>query len=163
LDIPSEGSGYERAGHVWYEAAGRILYPELRASIDKPWMWKFAPKGYEGTVFMSPAAAPDANIRISSYAYNEGLYAKANGNRKFSLYFSLSKTVMIADGSGKSHSLTPAYETGYINARHGASSSNAGDGQAVAAYLDGHADVLSSAECAEVNADGENVFWGEEL
>lgn len=159
---PGDGlSNMERAGQVWYEALGRIIYPEIRASNDvRPWMREFMPNGFKGTVFWSPSAEPGSNYRISSYAYNDLLYIRAESNRKYSLVFSPSQTVLLADGSGRTHSLNPTVANGQINARHGASAPHAGDGQAVVAYLDGRAEVLSAEQVARYNDDPQATFWG---
>jgi len=163
VDIPTEGTNYERAGHVWYEAAGRILYPEIRENLEKPWMWRFHPTGYEGTVFMSPAAEPDASSQIPSYGYNDSLYRKAGNSRKLQLFFAPEKTALLGDCSGRTHSLSPDFPDGNLNARHGASAPYAGDGKAVVGYMDGHVEVLDSERCQELNSSPTDAFWGERL
>ncbi|MDP0496570.1 MAG: prepilin-type N-terminal cleavage/methylation domain-containing protein [Verrucomicrobiota bacterium JB024] len=163
-NIPQEGTNYERAGHVWYEATGRILYPGIREAVDslKPWMWRFYPTGYENTVYMSPSAESDHSSIVPSYAYNDTLVGKVGGMRKLALFFSPAETVMLADCSGASHSLSTSSESTQLNARHGASNPYARDGKAIVAYLEGHIQVLTAEECTELNDDPDNVFWGVE-
>ncbi len=159
------GSNYEKANTMWAEAAGRMLYPELRASMPSgiPWMFTDARNstGYRNTVFRSPAAEPDASIRIASYGYNEVLTTRAGGSRRLALIFKPSTTGLIADNSGKTHSLTPNYASGKLNARYGAGAPYASDGRATAVYLDGHVEVLTAAQVKEINGQLSHPFWGE--
>jgi prepilin-type N-terminal cleavage/methylation domain-containing protein/prepilin-type processing-associated H-X9-DG protein len=158
------GSSFERANTMWAEAAGRMLYPELRASLPSgvPWMFQDSrnPKGYAETVFRSPAPEPDASIRIASYGYNELLTPPPGGSRRLGMIFKPSTTGLMADNSGKTHSLTPKYASGKLNARYGAGTPYASDGRATAVYLDGHVEVLTAAQVKEINEQPAHPFWG---
>lgn len=156
---------YDRANTMWAEAAGRVLYPELRASLlsGVPWMFTDSrnPNGYLNTVFRTPAPEPDASMRIASYGYNEVLTLRAGGSRRFGLIFKPSTTGLIADNSGKTHSLTPNYASGKLNARYGAGQPYASDGRATAVYLDGHVEVLTADQVKDINSRLSHPFWGD--
>jgi prepilin-type N-terminal cleavage/methylation domain-containing protein/prepilin-type processing-associated H-X9-DG protein len=159
-------SAYDGANTAWFEGVGRLLYPEIRERLPSGVPWMFGdprtPDGYKGTVFRSPALEPDASIRIASYGYNAVLTARAT-SRRFNLIFKPSTTGLIADNSGKTHSLTPAYATGRLNPRYGASAPHAGDGRATVLFLDGHVEVLDAKTCEEINTKSSHKFWGDKL
>jgi prepilin-type N-terminal cleavage/methylation domain-containing protein len=160
-DIQSGMSSYDRAGMVWFEAIGRLLYPEIRSKSSDPWMWAGRNiKGFEGTIFRSPAAEPDARSNVASYGYNELLYARAGGNRKYSHRYNPAITALIADNSGRTHSLNYGSVNAQVNARHGASAPHASDGKALVVYLDGRTAVLLAEEVLEINSDNNHPFWG---
>jgi prepilin-type N-terminal cleavage/methylation domain-containing protein/prepilin-type processing-associated H-X9-DG protein len=162
-----EMTASDRANTAWYEGLGRLLYPEIRKRLPNGVPWTLGdprnPDGYKGTVFRSPALEPDASIRIASYGYNEVLTARAKPSRRFNLIFKPSTTGLIADNSGKTHSLTPAYATGRLNPRYGASAPHAGDGKATVLFLDGHVEVLDAKTCEEINSKSSHKFWGDKL
>lgn len=158
-------SDYDRANTQWSEAAGRMLYPEIRRSLPAwlPWMWTDArglPTGYLGTVFRTPRPEPDASIRIASYGYNEMLTQPDQSSRRFAQLFHSATTGLIADNSGRTHSLKPGSANARINARYGASQPHASDGRATAVYLDGHVEVLTAEKVKEINDNPAHPFWG---
>lgn len=158
-------SDYDRANTQWSEAAGRLLYPEIRRSLPAgfPWMWSDVrghPTGYSNTVFRTPALEPDASMRIASYGYNEMLTQPDQSVRRFGQMFDAAKTGLIADNSGRTHSLRPTSANARINARYGASQPHASDGRATAVYLDGHVEVLTAQQVREINDNPAHPFWG---
>jgi prepilin-type processing-associated H-X9-DG protein len=76
------------------------------------------------------------------------------------MIFKPSTTGLMADNSGKTHSLTPNYASGKLNARYGAGTPHASDGRATAVYLDGHVEVLTAAQVKEINGQLAHPFWG---
>lgn len=158
-------SDYARANTAWAEAAGRMLYPEIRKSLPAGFPWMFSdvrglPTGYSNTVFRTPALEPDASMRIASYGYNEMLTQPDQSVRRFAQMFDGAKTGLLADNSGRTHSLSPNSANARINARYGASRAHASDGQATAVYLDGHGEVLSAQQVKEINSNPSHPFWG---
>jgi prepilin-type N-terminal cleavage/methylation domain-containing protein/prepilin-type processing-associated H-X9-DG protein len=163
----------DRANTAWYEGVGRLLYPEIRERLPSGVPWMFGdprnPNGYKGTIFWSPAAEPNANIRVASYGFNQMLSA---GNfRKYPLRFRGATTVLAADnnrlsgGSSATHSLHATFGGSQyrINPRYGASRPHEGDGKATVLFLDGHVEVLDALTCEEINSNPNHKFWGDRL
>lgn len=142
-------SAYNRANTAWYEGLVRLLYPEIRARVPRgvPFVRNHPlnPDGYKGTIFWSPATEPDANKTIASYGFNATL--STNNFRKYPLRFRGATTILVADNSGRTHSLSPNWANAHINPRYGASAPHAGDGRATVLFLDGHVEVWDAKTC----------------
>ena len=159
---------------IWYESAGRIIYPELyekSSAAGLPWMWSTSySKGYEGTVFRSPLAENEYNKTIASYGYNYRFQREDDDSSKSSIIsvdvsiHNPSRTVLIGDNSGKTHTLSPDGDAGNtsINARNGASSPFKRDGKAAVVFLDGHVETLTAKQANEYNNKKDSPFWGED-
>ncbi|WOO43061.1 type II secretion system protein [Rubellicoccus peritrichatus] len=149
---------------IWYVAAGKYLYSDrYKASkeANTPWMWgAFAgyERGYKGTVLHSPNREEDYLDHVTSYGYNH-VFKKANATQ-YGLLFNPAKTGMLADNSGKTHILTPSFQTGLINGRNGASEDHANDAKAAVVYLDGHTEMLDQDTVQLINEDSNHPFWG---
>lgn len=164
----------EEIAAVWYEAAGRNIYSDLyqkTSAAGLPWMWgtKYS-NGYEGTVFRSPNAEKGYSKTIASYGYN-GAFQRVDDSTSQTTVISVDpskfnpgRTCLIADNSGKSHTLSPDGDTGNtsINPRNGASGPFKRDGKAVVLYLDGHTDTITAARAKELNSKKDDPFWGVE-
>jgi hypothetical protein len=118
------------------------------------------PTGYLNTVFRTSIPEPDASMRIASYGYNEMLTQPDQTMRRFAQMFNGARTGLIADNSGRTHSLSPKSANARINARYGASRPHASDGLATAIYLDGHGEVLTANQVKEINDNPSHPFWG---
>jgi len=157
---------------VWYEAAGRNIYVDLyqkTSAAGAPWMWStLHSKGYENTVFRSPNAEKGYSRTIASYGYNINFQRQDDSTNQSSIIsvdpsnFNASRTCLIADNSGRTHSLGPDGDAGSasLNARNGASGLFKRDGKAVAVFLDGHVETLSSHRAKQLNNDRNDPFWG---
>lgn len=162
----------EEIAAVWYEAAGRNIYSDLyqkTSAAGLPWMWGTKhSNGYEGTVFRSPNAEKGYNKTIASYGYNTNFQREDNSSTMTTVIsvdpsrFDAGRTCLIADNSGKTHSLGPDGENGNasINARNGASGPFKRDGKALVLFLDGHVETLTSERAKELNRKAEDPFWG---
>jgi prepilin-type N-terminal cleavage/methylation domain-containing protein/prepilin-type processing-associated H-X9-DG protein len=159
---------------VWYEAAGRNIYSDLfqrTSGANLPWMWgtKYS-NGYEDTVFRSPNAEKGYSKTIASYGYNSKFQRIDDSTSQTTVIsvdpskFNAAKTCLVADNSGKTHSLSPAGDEGSasLNARNGASGSFKRDGKAVVLFLDGHSETLTAARARELNNTKDDPFWGVE-
>lgn len=159
---------------VWYEAAGRSIYPDLyekSSAAGQPWMWgtKFS-NGYEGTVFRSPNAEKGYSKTIASYGYNYNLQRTDDDTSKTTVIsvdisnYNASRTVLLGDNSGRTHTLSPDGDNGNasINARNGASGLFKRDGNAVVAFMDGHVKTLTARQAREHNNRKNSPFWGSE-
>lgn len=157
---------------IWYEAAGRNIYSDLyqkTSAAGLPWMWgsKFA-NGYEQTVFRSPNVENGYSRTIASYGYNSAFQRTDDPSMQTTVIsvdpsrFNASKTGLIADNSGKTHSLSADGDAGNasINARNGASGPFKRDGKATVAFLDGHVELISYHRARQINNDRNNPFWG---
>jgi prepilin-type N-terminal cleavage/methylation domain-containing protein/prepilin-type processing-associated H-X9-DG protein len=158
-------SNYERANTAWFEGLFRLLYPEIRARLGPsgPYMRNHPlnPNGYKGTIFWSPASEPGADKAIASYGFNATL--STNNFRKYPLRFRGATTILVADNSGKTHSLSPEWANAHINPRYGASAPHAGDGRATVLFLDGHVEVWDGKTCEEINSNKSHKLWGDRL
>jgi prepilin-type N-terminal cleavage/methylation domain-containing protein/prepilin-type processing-associated H-X9-DG protein len=164
----------EEIAAVWYEAAGRNIYLDLyqkTSSAGIPWMWasKYS-NGYEDTAFRSPNAEKGYSKTIASYGYNTNFQRVDDTTSKTTVIsvdpsqFNAARTCLIADNSGKTHSLGPEGDNGNasINARNGASGAFKRDGKAVVVFLDGHVETISAQRARELNNKKDDPFWGVE-
>ena len=162
----------EEIAAVWYEAAGRNLYPYLHekaAGAGLPWMWgtRYS-NGYEDTAFRSPSAEKGYNKTIASYGYNVNFQRTDEPGSQTTVIsvdpskFNAGRTCLVADNSGKTHSLSPDGDTGSasLNARNGASGPFKRDGRVTALFLDGHVETLTAARAKELNNKKDDPFWG---
>ena len=145
---------------IWYQAAAKYMYPTRYESMKEnniAWFYKLE-GGWNGTQFHSPNREADYTGRVASYGYNLS-FQKAAAT-KYGLKFDAAKTGMLADNSGKTHTLSLTDPRGLINARNGASRDYASDGQAAVVYLDGHTALLDAEEVEAINTDNAHPFWG---
>lgn len=162
----------EEIAAVWYEAAGRNIYSDLyqkTSGAGLPWMWgtKYS-NGYEDTVFRSPNAEKGYSKTVASYGYNTNFQRVDDSTSKTTVNsvdpsrFNAGRTCLIADNSGKTHSLSPDGDNGSasLNARNGASGPFKRDGKVVVAFLDGHIETLSAERAKLLNNKKDDPFWG---
>lgn len=162
----------EEIAAVWYEAAGRNIYLDLyqkTSAAGLPWMWgtKYS-DGYEDTAFRSPNAEKGYNKAVASYGYNTNFQRVDDSTAQTTVIsvdpsrFNASRTCLIADNSGKTHSLSPDGDNGNasINARNGATGSFKRDGKAVVVFLDGHVETISAIRAKQLNNTKDDPFWG---
>lgn len=162
----------EEIAAVWYEAAGRNIYLDLyqkTSGAGLPWMWgtKYS-NGYEDTAFRSPNAEKGYSKTVASYGYNANFQREDDTTSKTTVIsvdpsrFNAARTCLLADNSGKTHSLSPDGDTGNasINARNGASGPFKRDGRAVVVFLDGHVETLSAIRAKQLNNKKDDPFWG---
>lgn len=152
----------------WYDVVKARLYPHpnnnpLLSRLDGPAGWG-PPSATDttGTVLRSPNVEKSWPKSVISYGYNNRFSYDPARSQKLSLVYNNSKTVLLADNMGNTHSLTPdnASTAGKLNARNGATSDFAGDGMAIAIFIDGHSELLNAEQCDELNKDKNNLFWG---
>ncbi len=151
----------------WYNVVKVRLYPHPtaanRSALDGPSGWG-PPSATDttGTVLRSPNAEKNWPKSVISYGYNNRFAFRSGASQKLALVYNNSQTVLLGDNLGNTHSLTPdnATTAGKLNARNGATRDLATNGTAIVVYLDGHSELLSAADCARLNADKDNIFWG---
>ena len=161
-----------RSPRYGMNAAGRSIYSDLyekTSAAGLPWMWgtKYS-NGYEDSVFRSPNAEKGYSKTIASYGYNYNFQRKDDDASKSTVIsvdpsnFNLSRTALVADNSGKTHTLSPDGDNGNgsINPRNGASGPFKRDGKAVVVFLDGHVETISAQQAKEYNNKKESPFWG---
>ena len=162
-DLP-KGSVYPR-DRIWYNAICKYLYPSIyeKASVSEPWPWSKNTDGYLNTVLLSPNAENGHGKTPSSYGYNV-TFDNKNAPYTYSSRYDAARTCMLADNSGKTHTLAPRGETdsASINARNGASGAFKRDGKAVVLFLDGHVDTISAQRAKQLNSKTDDPFWGVE-
>lgn len=152
----------------WYDVVKARLYPHssgspLLSRLDGPSGWGPASlTDTTGTVLRSPNVEKSWPVSVISYGYNNRFSYDPTNSQKLALIYDNSKTVLLADNMGNTHSLTPENSTtvGKLNARNGASRDFATNGKAIVVYIDGHSELLSADNCASLNADKTHVFWG---
>ncbi len=156
-DYPySYGNGLPTGGKYWYEVARIRLCPNLPTSNPD----------FTGTVLRSPNVEKDWPLGVVSYGYNEKFTYSQTASAKLTMLYKNTTTVMLADSQGNTQALTPRYTSAYgkLNARNGASREKALDGLAVAVFLDGHSELLSSERCKSLNEkpsiELNKDFWG---
>lgn len=152
----------------WYDVVKARIYPHsngnpLLSRLDGPSGWGPASlTDTSSTVLRSPNAEKSWPVSVISYGYNNRFSYDTTNSQKLALLYDNSKTVLLADNMGNTHSLTPENSTtvGKLNARNGASRDFATNGKAIVVFIDGHSELLSAENCTAINADKNHVFWG---
>jgi type II secretory pathway pseudopilin PulG len=151
---------------IWYESCGKYLYPDRyrRNRLERRLPWTFTEAGYDGTVYLSPNAVAETGYNpkgCASYGYNIK-FSQSNKPYTFSLRYDPKTTILLADNSGRTHTLAPGTEAQRMNARNGATAPNKNDGVAAVMFLDGHLETFTAARVKEVNDNPNDPAWGVE-